>query len=358
MEELYKYNHPDFPNFTYNKKAILKEILIAVRTLEVLKEKYRTISLEQKNKIINDMLAREIIATAKIEGQYLNETDIQDSIRNNIVSTDNIQDNEEVNAKVLLDAVTGATCMTRERLFKWHRLYFPNGNSEDPTMPIGAYSDVRMEIRTSSGKVIYLAPPVDTINTHMNKFLAWLNDETGTHPFVKAGIAHLWFELIHPFADGNGRIGRSIIDYILKNELASSVKTVAISNYIVNFKNKYYSALGQNSKGHMDVTEYLIWFIQTIDSALKLSITYLDGNIQKDEFWRQNAQMQFNKRQLKVLKKLLHPDFTAVITKNRWSRMTSCSFEIASQDIDDLLRKGVLRSSKNSQKKFILHENI
>lgn len=359
MEELYKYNHVEWPNFTYQMDKLYTALNEVSTNHGRILGRFQDAGIDIRNEVVLSTMSDEVIASASIEGQILDKEDVRNSIRKSLgFSQTKEKFVSDGNVRVLVDAVTHSEDkLTNQKLFDWHKLYFPNGNPDDPTMPIGTYTDERMEIRSSSGKVIYIAPPVERIRSEVNMFLMWFNGVLESHVFIKAGLAHLWFEIIHPFADGNGRIGRAIIDKVLAKQFDTSLKSIGISAYIAQHKSDYYKQLEYHSKGSMDITDFLLWFMKALNGAIDLANHKLDFLLKRDKFWAKYAPLAMNKRQKKVLEKLLSGDFEGVITVGKWSRMTKTSYDSANRDIKELVDFNILIETTNQvrNKKFKLN---
>ncbi|BDD13015.1 cell division protein Fic (plasmid) [Fulvitalea axinellae] len=343
MEELFKYNHDDYPNFTYSSERLQGPLLEASRLHGEIIGRFRDAGIDVRNEAVVGVMTDEIVYSARIEGDSLDREDVRDSIRKSmgLGSAKSVHASDGY-VEILMDSVSdpGAP-LSNSTLFRWHRTLFANGNLDDPGMPVGAFTDERMVIRASGGKVVYMGPPVDRIRSEMNGFMMWFNSAS-MPAFIKAGIAHLWFEIIHPFGDGNGRIGRAIVDRTLAREFESSLRTVGLSHYIAKHKREYYAQLEFHSKGHMDVTDFLVWFIESISGAIRLSNDRLDSLLKRDKFWARYKAYGFNGRQRKVIDKLLGDDFDAVITTERWCGMTKTSKDSARRDIMALVELGAL----------------
>ena len=355
MEGLYKYNHKDYPNFTYDSNKVQTLLSSTDRAYGRIMGRFQDASLDVRNEVMLSTMTEEVVFTAEIEGHRLDPEDVRNSIRKSM-GFDSTKKRfvSDSNVGVLIDSVAHKDRkLSHEVLFHWHRLFFPNGNPDDPDMPVGDYTNERMVIRSSSGKIVYMAPPLDRVRSDMNMFLMWFNSDQ-THPFIKEGIAHLWFEIIHPFADGNGRIGRAIIDTVLAKEFDSSLRSIGISSYLSKRKKDYYSQLEYHSKGGMDVTEFVIWFLQAVEGAIQLANDRLDSLLRRDKFWAKYGGVKFNSRQIKVINTMLSDDFDGVMTIGKWSIICKTSFDSASRDIEELLELKVLEETTNQKrnKKF------
>ena len=84
-------------------------------------------------------------------------------------------------------------------------------------------------------KVHYLAPSPQRVPGEMERYLEWLEAKQNIDLFAKAGIAHQWFEAIHPFDDENGRIGRAIAELLLSRADNSQKRYYSLSSQILNW---------------------------------------------------------------------------------------------------------------------------
>ncbi|MEJ6067368.1 Fic family protein [Psychrobacter sp. 16-Bac2893] len=164
---------------------------------------------------------------------------------------------------------------------------------------------------------------------------------------IKAGIAHLWFVTIHPFDDGNGRLTCAITERVLAQSEDSAQRFYSMSAQILKQRNDYYKILERTQKGDTDITDWLCWFLQTLDQALIAAQMTTDKIIDKASFWQNHRQHALNTRQVTMLNNLL-TDFYGNLTTKKWSVMTKCSVDIALRDINDLIERGMLKKSEAS----------
>ena len=158
---------------------------------------------------------------------------------------------------------------------------------------------------------------------------------------LKAAIAHLWFVTIHPFDEGNGRIARALADMMLARSEQSSQRFYSMSAQIRLEREAYYNMLEDAQKGTMDITAALEWFLGCLDRALDRVETLLAGVLRKAKFWRGHPGLPLNDRQRLVLNKLFY-GFEGKLTSTQWAKLTQCSQDTATRDINDLVSRGIL----------------
>ena len=299
-----------------------------------------------------EALFHEAIATSAIEGEILNRDSVKSSIQKKLGMIEDDRSETEVDylIEILLDANTNYNDeLTLERLFGWHYGLFPTGYSHFYKINVATLrGEETMQVvggRPGNETVYYEAPPREILEEEMARFLQWFN-ETSTS-LLKAAIAHLWFVVIHPFEDGNGRIARAVTDLILsKIENAHISRLYSMSNAINNDKKNYYKAL-ERTTGYlakddaMDITCWCEWFLQTLLAALLDAKKKLHYVIEKTEFWDRHKEDNLNARQIKVLNKILDmgvENFEGDLSKKKYMKIADTTPATASRDIAELLK--------------------
>jgi Fic family protein len=166
---------------------------------------------------------------------------------------------------------------------------------------------------------------------------------------LKAAIAHLWFVTIHPFDDGNGRIGRAIADMQLARSDGSAQRFYSMSTEIRNQRKRYYEILEETQKGNLDITKWLLWFLGCLNEAIIHSDKILERVLTKAYFWKNYRVIAMNERQKLMLNKLLD-GFDGKLNTNKWAKITKCSHDTALRDINDLLQKGLMLKETGGSK--------
>ncbi|TCU52904.1 Fic/DOC family protein [Novosphingobium sp. PhB57] len=175
----------------------------------------------------------------------------------------------------------------------------------------------------------------------MSRFLAWF-ETARLDPVLKAGVAHLWFVTIHPFDDGNGRIARAIADLALARAEGTAQRFYSMSAQIRAERKTYYDMLETTQRGGLDITGWLLWFIDCLDRAFDRAESILANVMRKARFWDSMVGQSLNDRQQKVLNRVLN-GFEGKLTNAKWAAMTKTSSDTALRDINDLVRRGILQ---------------
>lgn len=191
-------------------------------------------------------------------------------------------------------------------------------------------------------RVHFQAPDATLLAKEMTAFVDWFNREEKLDPVLKAGISHLWFVTIHPFDDGNGRIARAITDLQLSRADKSPQRFYSMSARIRLQRKAYYEILEKTQRGTLDITEWLLWFLNCLIAALADTESTLDSVLFKARFWDKHAETALNGRQRLMINKLLD-GFKGKLTSSKWAKITKCSSDTALRDIQDLVQKDILQ---------------
>jgi len=341
-----------YPNFTYDTTT-LEPILLKIKYQQGLLDGiYKTINKNDLDLAKVEILTTEALDTSAIEGEVLSRDSVRSSISKKL-GIDIEKDFSNIKTDGLVDILLDATInydkeFTLERLFGWHNALFPSGYNSISKINVATFRGEE-EMQIVSGpigkeKIHYIAPPRDSLEKEMDSFLEWLNDDTDLS-IIKASITHLWFVVIHPLDDGNGRITRALTDMLLARESRQTYKMYSVSNAIKNNKKDYYDILEKTTTGDTDITLWIEWFLNTILLALNNSKDNLDFVLQKTSFWDRHRETILNKRQIKVLNKLLdvgYGNFKGGMNTRKYATMTKTSKPTASREIKDLVEKGCL----------------
>jgi len=282
----------NFPNFLFTKLE-LEAIYYKFGQLNMI-EKF--INSDETKALFIDILSNEAIATSAIEGEILQRSSVHSSI-NKILK---LGLDEDYTSTVQSDAIVEITIdakqnanepLNKERLCSWHKALFPMGQSGLRKIKIGEYRTGKEDMQIVSGawereKIHYIAPSSIQIEQLMNEFLIWLNSKNETNIFYKASIAHLWFVLIHPFDDGNGRIARAITDFVLASGNLINANFYSISTVIHNRRKEYYNVLDNICKQKdLDISIWIKWFISLLDESIDNTLIKLESIQKKAKFW-------------------------------------------------------------------------
>ncbi len=351
----YIWQRPEWPEWQFDSKR-LSELLSRV-TLERgrLLGGMQALGFRLTEEATLRVLTEDVIKSSEIEGETLNPESVRSSLARRLGLDIGALAPADRNVDGVVEMVLDATQrydqpLTEQRLFGWHAALFPTGYSGMAKISVGSYrTDVDGPMQVVSGgtgreKVHFEAPPADRLVQEIVRFLEWFNHTQELDPTIKAGLAHLWFVTLHPFEDGNGRIGRAVCDMALARADGSPQRFYSLSAQIQRERKDYYDSLEFAQKGTQDVTGWLEWFLGCLLRAIQGSGEQTKGVALKANFWSRWPGVSMNVRQMKMLNKLLD-GFEGNLTNKKWVAMNKCSSDTALRDIKELIDRGVLVSA-------------
>jgi Fic family protein len=348
-----------YPNFTFNNDDIsplLREIAFEQGQLKAMMQ---FMDEQSKTNSLASTLENEVISSCEIEGEGLNRQSVRSSIKQRLglASQEPFygKRKEDNYVDILIDANTNyQEELTLEKLFGWHHAMFEKGYSGLSRINVAQFrQEGSMEVVSGDygkEKLHYQAPPFDRLEKEMEQFLKWFNVEPVS--MEKAAIVHLWFVIIHPFDDGNGRIARALTDRVLaKYEQSFFSKIYSMSKSIHADRKGYYEALDKTTgrfakEDPMDITYWMLWFFKILHHALLDAKEQLHYIIEKTRFWDEHRNDELNARQIKVLNRLLDigsENFKGDLTKKKYVKIADTAETNASRDIADLLKKRCIK---------------
>jgi Fic family protein len=353
----YVWARDGWPQLRFDLQAVQGTLYRYAMEANVLKGSVAQLADEEETEVLIDLMVSEAIKTSAIEGEDLDRRDVRSSIRNQLgldPTPEPVRDPRAHGIAALMISVRRSfrEPLTRERLFAWHEMVIA-----DPALrrriPVGAWRDAAIQIVSGpiGREVVHFdAPPPRDVPAEMARFLDWFNatapkgkpsDLAGP---VRAAVAHLHFECIHPFADGNGRIGRAISEIALSQELDRPV-LLSLSRAIEAERKKYYEALAAASQGGLDITHWVRYFVDTVLEAQLQARATIAFVLEKARFWDRFGE-RVNERQRKALARMFRagPEgFAGGISAKKYASITGASKATATRDLADLLREGALR---------------
>ena len=356
MIKKWNWQKDDWPKFIYDKDKFQTLELKFMKQAGLLSGVLKHTQTNDQKSLMIDMLRDEALNTSEIEGEFLNRESLQSSIMKHFglkVPHSRHHPAENGIAEMMYDLYTNyQTPLTHDILFEWHRMLM---NGRRDLQQIGAYRTHKEPMQIVSGalskpKVHFEAPPSQRILKEMEQFIQFFNASSPEgsaplSPLIRASILHMYFESIHPFEDGNGRLGRALVEKALAQNLKRPT-LIALSLTINGKKKNYYDALSKQSVSN-ELTPWITYFAPLILKAQDYTIAQIEFMIQKTRFFDHYA-TRLNDRQTKVLKRMLQEGpkgFEGGLSAKNYITIADTSPSTATRDLQELVELKVLKQS-------------
>lgn len=344
---------PDWPDFTWDKARLAlaeQQFLVGGG---VLLGTVKHLGEQERNQLTVEAMSTEAVTTSEIEGEILDRASVQSSIQRQLgLAADDrrVAPKEQGTAEMMVDLYrTFSAPLSEEMLFGWHRMLM---SGRRDIKDVGCYrtSDEPMQVVSGAigaPKIHFEAPPSAQVPREMAGFIDWFKRTApgGTQPLpalTRAGAAHLYFESIHPFEDGNGRIGRAIAEKSLAQSLGQPTLIVLAATILVR-RASYYNALEAANRQN-EITNWLAWFGGVTIEAQRRTLALIEFLIEKAKLF-DRLKGQLNERQQKALLRMFKegPEgFKGGLSAGKYSTITGASPATATRDLADLTDKGAL----------------
>lgn len=363
----WNWQQQDWPDFSHKSGALDAYESRFLHNSGVLLGAFMHLGTPDKDQLTVDLISNEALKTSEIEGEHLSRDSLQSSIRNQLglaVDKRKASPAEQGIAEMMVDLYrTFADPLSDGVLCRWHDMLM---RGRQDLREIGSYRTHEEPMQIVSGaihrpRVHFEAPPSPRVPGEMKRFIAWFNktgpgQATALSPLLRAGIAHLYFESIHPFEDGNGRIGRAISEKSLAQSQGAPT-LLALAHTIERGRKEYYAALARASTAN-EVTDWLIYFAEMAVAAQDYTHRRIEFVIGKTRFY-DRLRGQLNERQEKVLARMFRdgPDeFKGGLSAENYIGIARASRATATRDLQDLVSKGALiRSGERKYTRYRLN---
>jgi Fic family protein len=349
----WNWQQPDWPNLFWDEARLRKAEQHFLVGAGVFAGTLKHLPQSDQEQLTIEAMSTEAVTSSEIEGEILDRASVQSSIRRQLglaAEKRRIAPAEEGISEMMVDLYRSfAEPLSDAMLFSWHRMLFEQrGGLRD----IGRYrtGDEPMEIVSGpihEPRVHFEAPPSTKVPDEMARFLHWFNRTapSGTDPLpalTRSGVAHLYFESIHPFEDGNGRIGRAIAEKTLAQGFGQPTLTALAATILLQRK-AYYAALEAANKSN-EVTPWLSWLAGIAIEAQRRTTAHVEFLLEKTRLL-DRLRGQLNSRQEKALLRMFRegPDgFKGGLSAGNYATITGASPATTTRDLADLVEKGAL----------------
>lgn len=359
--KIWNWQQSDWPNFIWKASRLVKAEELFLRGSGVFLGSINHLNAEDCDQLTVEAMSNEAITTSEIEGEILNRDSVQSSIRRQLgLASDHrrVLPAEQGIGEMMVDLYRNyARALDEKTLFSWHRMLV-NGRTD--LRDIGRYRSHAEPMQIVSGKVYdpkihFEAPPSHRVGAEMARYLDWFNRTAPNGPqpipmLTRAAIAHLYFESIHPFEDGNGRIGRAIAEKVIAQSLGRPSLTAIATTILANRKN-YYTKLEDANKSN-EVTDWLVWFAGISLEAQQRTLAEIEFLIAKTKLLDQ-CRDKLNSRQLKVLLRMLREGpsgFEGGLSAGNYATIAKTSPATATRDLAGMVEHRTL--TRTGEKRY------
>jgi len=348
----YNWQQKDWPEFRYDLSGVEDTLLAFAERTGRASGLLKGLSADAQAEAAIEMMVAEAMKTSAIEGELLSRRDVMSSIRKNLGmdgDTPTGDKRAEGAAALMIDVRNSFEApISEEKLFEWHQMIMAGSRR----IAVGQWRAHAEPMQVISGpvgkeKVHFEAPPSSIVPGEMKRFIDWFN-ETGPggkkeirKAAVRSAVAHLYFESIHPFEDGNGRSGRALSEKALSQGLGRPA-LLSLSRAIEANRKEYYEALQQGQKSN-EITPWVSWFVNVVLAAQIHAEEQIDFTLKKTRLF-DRFRDQLNERQLQILRRMLEegPEgFKGGMSAKKYMSMTGTSKASATRDLQDLADKGI-----------------
>ena len=348
----WNWRQEDWPHFTRSQAKLAAREALFLEQAGILIGASRHLSPDDRIDLTVSIMSLEALDTSSIEGETLDRASVQSSIQRalGLKAPHHRRPAENGIAEMLVDLMqTVEAPLSHDMLYGWHAMMMSGRRDLDQ---IGAYRthDDPMQIISGAAyapKVHFEAPPSKSVRKEMHAFIKWFNqtapnrkDALGS--IERAGIAHLWFECIHPFEDGNGRIGRAISEKALAQGRQSPVFT-SLAGVLLKHRKDYYQQL-EHASTTLNASKWLDWFADMALSAQIRSQEQVEFLLAKTRLF-DRLRHHLNARQEKALLRMFAEGiegFAGGLSAKNYMTITGATTATTTRDLADLVKKGAL----------------
>jgi Fic family protein len=365
---LWNWQQADWPKFKWNASRLARAEERFLLGGGILLGAAKHLGEAARDQLIVEEMSVEALTTSEIEGEFLNRASVQSSIQKQLgfatAHRGRIAPAEQGISELMVGLYRGISePLSMETLFSWHQMVM---RGRRDIREVGSFRTNAEPMQVVSGptyssRVHFEAPPAERVPKEMDHFVEWFNATAPEGPkplpaLTRAGVAHLWFESIHPFEDGNGRIGRAVAEKALVQGFGQTI-LVALGKTILGQHRAYYDALEAANKRN-EVTDWLAWFgAIAIEAQLRTmaQVEFLIGKTKLLDGLRE----KMNPRQLKVILRVLQegPEgFKGGLDARKYGTIAGSSSATTTRDLAGLVEQGALiRSGELKHTRYVLN---
>lgn len=351
---IYNWQLPEWPNFNYDLSKVEDRIFDFAQKVGKINGVINLLPEDKRENALIETMVIEALKTSEIEGEYFSREEIMFSIKRNLGlegEFKTIDKSAEGISELLVEVRKQISKpLSATMLFHWHDKLMKGTKG----IGVGCWRKGTQPMQVISGtigkeKIHFEAPPSSIVAAEMKKFIQWFNDTAPTGSLdikaapVRSAIAHLYFESIHPFEDGNGRIGRAISEKALAQGIGMP-NTLSLSRTIEQDKKSYYLALKEAQQNN-DLTNWISYFVNLILTSQEHTEEQIEFILKRSRFYTKH-EGSLNHRQQKVILKILEAGptgFEGGMSAKKYMSICKTSKATATRDLQDLVEKKIFK---------------
>ncbi|MDR2138837.1 MAG: DUF4172 domain-containing protein [Tannerella sp.] len=345
--ETYIWQQRGWPCLTWNFKE-LSSVLGEVRNRQGrLAGKMSLLESDLKKEIFLKFTTFDIIKSAELEGRMLDRKAVSLSVAQQL----KLGARRQAIADPAIDRTVGVMVdtllhfdqpVTEQRILDWKKRLSASGEEAE-------YRNTPLYRTEGNTEAFLCFRNASLIPDEMKRFIQWLNTAHATDPVIKAGVAHLRLRFIRPFEAGNGHVARTLTDLLLTRADRSPQRLYSLSSQICKQRDVYNRMMKKAQNGGLDITEWLTWFLYCLETELVETEKSLMRVLEKSKFWEKYRLIRLNERQVKMINLLWESKDRSQLTSSYWANINLCSSDTALRDIQDLIRKNILREKQSGR---------
>lgn len=372
---MYLWQHPRWPALTWQANALTGPLARARLAQGRMLGLAGSLGLAELGDLQIEGWTQEALATARIEGEQLQLHSVRASAARRLGLQHGVNVLRDARSEATLDVLQAAVAqwaqpLTAQQLFGWHAALFPTGRSGVRRIAVGkwrSHAEPMQIVTPRLGKpdvVHFEAPPSPRVAAHMSALLEWFNTHSrvpAIDGLARAAVAHLWFEAVHPFEDGNGRLGRAVAELALAQDMRSSQRLFSLSAAIAADRSGYYAQLqAATGRAELDVTPWMVWFVARVEAAFDAATAHMQRAVAHSRYWAQvNARHpELSASQRKAVARLLEAQpegFAGGMSTEKYVNLTGASRATAYRELTQLADWGLLvRSGQGRGTRYAL----
>lgn len=339
---------PSWPHFSYDSAELEPLLVHVAELLGRVKGLHAGLSPKEHERIILMEITQEALHSFSIEGVRLNPDEIEASVVASLSARNRagVSRRSDAVVQIMIEARDPAIELDQNRLFNWHRLLFQGTEQEETGQWRSFDLNIVKSARADREEILYAAPPPDRLDKDMADWFAALGQPSNRSTPIHAALMHLWFESIHPFSDGNGRIGRTIIEHVFAR---SGALPFSLSRQIEADKKAYYAALqaGRGVRdGSINATPFVKWFLGTMIKAADRGLDEARFLIQRNQYFLTHTKLR--PRQEAVLRRLFQEGTERValgLSAKTYGKIAKTSPATTTRDLNEMIAADALIKS-------------